>query len=124
MSFYFLQNIAELEPKLQKRKEKLEVFGLTLQPMLVAIGSIINLTTFYVIVNNFKYECTSLVNAINLCFQVFFALDAKYPVDSEMIWYFLQYYIYDITSAKYTRNFVCVDIIWHNIQELISTSRE
>ncbi|XP_072757491.1 uncharacterized protein [Anoplolepis gracilipes] len=80
-----IPNIAELEPKLEKRKEKLEALGLPLQPMVVVIGSIINLTSFYVVVNNVKYESTSLINAVNLCFQIFFALDAKYPVDSEML---------------------------------------
>lgn len=113
-----------MEPKLQKRKEKLEAFGLTLQPMVVTIGSIVNLTAFYVIVNNVKYESTSLINAVNLCFQVFFALDARYPVDSEMVWYFLQYHINNINNAKYTRNFVSVDTIWHDLQELMDALSE
>ncbi|XP_029160239.1 uncharacterized protein LOC114932252 [Nylanderia fulva] len=117
-----IPSIAELEPKLEKRKEKLEAFGLTLQPMIVAIGSIINLTNFYVVVNNIKYESTSLINAVNLCFQMFFALDAKYPIDSEMVWYFLQYHIYDIKNAKYARNFVAVDTTWCDLQELIELS--
>lgn len=87
--------------------------------MLVAVGSIVNLTDFYVIINNIIYVCTSLIGAVDLCFQAFFALDAKYPVDSEMVWYFLQYHVYGITNAKYTRHFVSVDIVWHNIEELM-----
>lgn len=113
-----------MEPKLQKRKEKLESFGLTLQPMVITIGLIINLSAFYVIVNNVKYESTSLINAVNLCYQIFFALDAQYPVDSEMVWYFLQHYIYDINSPKYSRNFISVDIIWHDLQELMAVLSE
>lgn len=107
-----------MEPKLQNRKEKLQAFGLTLQPMVIAIGSIVNLTSFYVIINDIKYEATSLINAVNLSFQVFFALDAKYPVDSEMVWYFLQYHIYGITDEKHTRHFISVDTVWHDLQEL------
>lgn len=68
--------------------------------------------------NDVKYTSTSLMNAINLCFQIYFALDAKYPVDSEMIWYFLQNYIYNITG-KSTRHFISVDTTWHDLQELI-----
>lgn len=63
---------------------------------------------------------TSLPNAIDLCFQTFFALDAKYPVDCEKVWYFLQH-VYSITNEKYSRNFVSVDTIWHDINELMST---
>jgi hypothetical protein len=92
--------------------------------MIITVGSIINLTAFYVIVNNVKYESTSLSNAVNLCFQIFFALDAKYPVDSEMVWYFLQHYIYDINNPKYIRSFVSVDTIWHNLQELMAALSE
>ena len=113
-----------MEPKLQKRKDKLEVFGATLQPMVVAIGSIVNLTNFYVIINNIKHESTSLIDAINLCFQAFFALDAKYPIDSEIVWYFLQYHIYGIMDEKYMRHFISVDTVWHDLQELISVSSE
>jgi len=90
--------------------------------MVIAIGSIVSLTSFYVIVNDIKYTSTSLINAVNLCFQIFFALDAKYPVDSEMVWCFLQHYVYNITSGRDARNFVSVDAICHDLQELISTS--
>lgn len=124
MLFYLFQSIADLEPKLEKRKEKLENYGLTLQPMLVTIGSIVNMTAFYVIVNNTKYESTSLVNAVNLCFQVFFALDAKYPVDSDIVWYFLQYHVYGITDEKYTKNYISVDTVWNDLEDLISSDCE
>jgi len=89
----------------------------------IAVGSLINLTSFYVIVNDVKYTSTSLPNAIDLCFQIFFALDAKYPVDCEKVWYFLQQYVYSITNEKYYRNFVSLDIIWHDINELMSISK-
>lgn len=119
----FFQNIADLEPKLQERKEKLAAYGLTLQPMVVAVGSILKFTSFYVIVNDVKYTSTSLMNAINLCFQIFFALNATYPVDSEIIWYFLQKHVYGIINEKYSRNFVSVDTVWHDIQQLMPVSK-
>lgn len=87
--------------------------------MVIAVGSIVNLTSFYVIVNDVKYTSTTLMNAVNLCFQSFFALDAKYLVDSEMVWYFLQYYVYKITNGKNTRNFISVDTTCHDLEELI-----
>lgn len=64
------------------------------------------------------------MSAVNLCFQAFFALDAKYPVNSEMIWYFLQHQVYGITDEEHTRNFISVDVAWHYIQELMSASEE
>lgn len=119
----FFHNIADLEPKLHKRKEKLEAYGLTLQPMVVAVGSILNLTSFYVFVNDVKYKATSLMNAIDLCFQVFFALDATFPADSEIVWYFLQKSVYNITNETYNRNFVCIDTIWHDVQKIMLTRK-
>lgn len=89
---------------------------------MLAVGPFINLTSFYVLVNDVKYTLTSLPNAVDLCFQAFFALDAKYPVDCERVWYFLQQHVYRITSEKYSRNFVSVDTVWHDIEELMSTS--
>ncbi|XP_039303477.1 uncharacterized protein LOC120357365 [Solenopsis invicta] len=123
-SFIFrVSNIADLEPKLHKRKEKLEAYGLTLQPMVVAVGSILNLTSFYVIINDIKYTSTSLMNAIDLCFKIFFALDATYPADSEIVWYFLQQYIYGITNKKYHRNFISVETTWHDVEQLMLTRK-
>lgn len=121
--YLIFQNIADLEPKLQKRKEKLEAYGLTFQPIVVAVGSILSLTSFYVFVNDVKYTLTSLMNAVDLCFQVFFALDAMYPVESEIVWYFLQQYIYGITNNKESRNFISVDAVWHDVQELMLTRK-
>lgn len=112
-----------MEPKLYKRKKKLEMYGLTFQPTVVAVGSILNFTSFYVIVSDVKYTCTSLLNAIDLCFQVFFGLEATYPTDSEVVWYFLQKYIYDITDKKYYRNFVTVDTVWHDVQLLMLSNK-
>ncbi|KYN21458.1 hypothetical protein ALC57_06167 [Trachymyrmex cornetzi] len=111
--------LTELEPKSQKRKEKLQAFGLTLQSMIVAIGTILNLTDFYIIINNVKYVSTTLMRAVNLCFQAFFALDAKYPVDSEIMWYFL-HQVYGITDEEHIRNFISVNVVWQYIQELMS----
>lgn len=111
-----------MEPKLHKRKEKLQDYGLTLQPMVVTVGSILNLTSFYVIVNDVKYTSTSLMNAINLCFQIFFALNATYPVDCEILWYFLQQYVYGITNKKY-RNIISIDATWHDIEQLMLTRK-
>lgn len=121
--FPFLQNIAQLEPTLQQRKEKLHAVGLTFQPTVVTVGSLMNLTAFYVLINDVKYSMTSLPNAIDLCFQAFFALDARYPVDCERVWYFLQQHVYCITSEKYSRNFISVDLIWHDINEIMETSK-
>ncbi|XP_066586370.1 uncharacterized protein [Prorops nasuta] len=119
---YRIPTTAELEPRLQKRQEKLLGFGLTVQPMVVAVGPIVNLTDFYVFVNDIKYVSTSLMSAIDLCFNAFFALDAKYPADSEMVWYFLQCHVYGITNKEYARNYISVDTVWHDIDELMSTS--
>lgn len=89
--------------------------------MVVIVGSIVHLTSFYVIVNDVKYASTSVMNAINLCFQSFFALNASYPADSEVIWYFLQQHVYGITKQKYQPNFITVDATWHDVQQLMLT---
>lgn len=112
-----------MEPVLQQRREKLRTLGLTLQPTVLAVGSLVNLTSFYVLINDVKYAVTSLTNAIDLCFQAFFALNAQYPVDCEWVWYFLQRFVYCITNEEYSRNFVTVDTICHDIEELMSISK-
>lgn len=56
----------------------------------------------------FKVETP--LKAINICFKNFFALNLKYPVQSDHIWEFIQNFFYDIT-LKQDKKYQFVDNI-------------
>lgn len=50
-----------------------------------------------------------MLDAVDLCYKAFYVLQAKYPVESEVVWNFLQTYVYEIPIRD--KNFVSVDSV-------------
>lgn len=53
-------------------------------------------SNFYVIIDNFSYMCKSVVQALDVCFKVFIAMDMYYPVQCAHIWLLIQQHIYGV----------------------------
>lgn len=60
------------------------------QPTVIIIGSLAKIKKAYIVFNDIKYLLNDVVEAIDTVFQIFFALDCKYPHCSQQIWQFLQ----------------------------------
>lgn len=80
---------------------------LTLQPYVIAVGSLEEVTHFFVVLNDIKYKFQSIVMAIDFCFKLFFVLNLKYSVFCDQIWTFIQKYFYQI-STKFDVNSTAV----------------
>lgn len=76
--------------------------GGTLQPYIVLVGQSIEVVhTRYAIVNNLKYNVTSIGHAIDVYvfhFKVRFALNVKYPAGCFNVWQFFKKGIYKINK--------------------------
>ncbi|XP_055371751.1 uncharacterized protein LOC129618858 [Condylostylus longicornis] len=80
----------------QCRKVKVNI-----QPKIVFIGENIDLT--WVLVSHVKYCFKNPLEAVTACFSVFMGLNIQYPPECKRIWYFVQNYIYKITT-KYDKD--------------------
>ena len=110
-TIHALQIIADLEVKVRRRKEKLASFGLTFQAFIIAIGpTVIDFMSFYVLINDVTYEVSCLVGAVDLCFKAFYALNAKYPPECEVVWNFLQRFVYSIRDKTVTCNMCYIGV--------------
>lgn len=67
--------------------------------MPVLVGSLNNITSTYVIVNDVTYEISSFPRAIDLTFKIFHCLNCKYPINSYSLWLFLQKVVYNISNT-------------------------
>lgn len=92
-----LNTIDELKPYLERQREKCLQNGDTLQPLPVIVGKDNNLKCF-VTIDSYLFETDTVVGCVDTCFKVYHSLKAKYPTESQHIWYFLQKFIYDITE--------------------------
>lgn len=71
--------------------------GNPIQPKVYLIGntSIIG----NVILNEDKYIIQDPLEAFDVCFKIFWALNLKYPPESQTVWYTVQKLIYNISSS-------------------------
>lgn len=62
----------------------------TLQPFMIIVGSIRDISAIYVIVELIKYKVNSILEAVDLTFKIFFVAHCEYPMESCHIWLFIQ----------------------------------
>ncbi|KAF2889931.1 hypothetical protein ILUMI_16242, partial [Ignelater luminosus] len=120
----------DLHTAVQEKQNKLASFGLTVQPFIIILGpSITDIQKVYIRVDETLYVLPSVLKAIDICFKAFILFDIQYPVESEHIWFLIQWAIYNLklksdnpipsvcdvaigiqsTRKQETQNKLCVD---------------
>lgn len=102
------------EEKEEKRKI-LAKHRCHMQPFAAVIGEIESPQQFLVCVNDFFYEVGSVLQAVDITFKSFFALNTPYPSEAEQTWQFLQRAVYGFTTEEDT-HFTGVDTLVNQYQ--------
>ena len=76
----------------------LNVEKLSLYPIILIIGSIINVRKTYVIFNDVWYETNSFLDAVSLTLKTFRTFNYAYPDKARNIWQFVQLAGFDIRT--------------------------
>lgn len=61
-----------------------------LQPIPVLVGPLPQIHTSYVVVNDVTYPANSTIGAVQMCLEIYMALDCDYPSRAQPMWVFLQ----------------------------------
>ncbi|XP_051174558.1 uncharacterized protein LOC127290173 [Leptopilina boulardi] len=92
-----IKNISELKVRLDARREKLKIHGLSEQPLIVVVGeTLINLEAIYVCVSDTCYKFNTVLKAFDVAFKCFYALQLPYPKEVEHSWQIVQFRIFGI----------------------------
>jgi hypothetical protein len=88
----------DIAEKIESRRKHLEEIESTFQPVLLFVGPTTDgsISSYVVLDSDIRYNCSSVFDAIDTTFKLIFALDVKYPRESEQIFLFLQQILYDI----------------------------
>ncbi|KAK3907526.1 Glycerol-3-phosphate acyltransferase 4 [Frankliniella fusca] len=97
--FLHINEPAQLQESLNARKEILFKYKLTLQPLVVAIGGLSDIKQVLIVVDNHKWEVDSVLQGVDVCFKVFFALNSCYPSEARHLWLLIQRAVYDLELA-------------------------
>ncbi|XP_039304444.1 uncharacterized protein LOC105205067 isoform X2 [Solenopsis invicta] len=86
-------NIQRIRSRAQQLKTK------KIQPLVVAVGPTLSLCKdFYVVIDKNYYRFDNIRTAVDTCFKCVHALHAEYFPQSEAIWYFLQFALYELRT--------------------------
>lgn len=91
--------------------------GLTVQPILAIVGEIKSISAVYVIVDDVQYKIETPLKGLDVTFKAYHALCAKYPVEAEHVWSFVQKMIYDI-NTEYDSKYVSVNTLMSDLKSL------
>jgi len=84
--------------------KKAIIFGLTVQPHILIVGSIFEETNSeeriqsFLVINSTNYKLETPLKVVDTCFKSFFTLNYKYPVEGEQVWGFIQKYFFEINT--------------------------
>lgn len=82
---------------IKRRNEYYASLSATVQPYVIVVGDVDNsITAAYVCINSNLWKVGSVLQAVDVCFKSFFALDAEYQVQVYHLWLFVQRALYDI----------------------------
>jgi hypothetical protein len=98
--FMFFQDEAGAKKKLEERKRRLSKHHNSTQPLIIGLGKDYRSVDKYLIfIDNFYYETTSAVNAVDICFTSIFATGAKYDLEARGIWQLIEVAFYKLKAS-------------------------
>lgn len=71
-------------------------YGLTVQPLVVVVGTLSEPQQFFVVANENKFIVNTFLESIDLCFKLHMAMNVDYNFEAIHLWEFIQNYIYKI----------------------------
>lgn len=109
----FGSQISDIQRVLEDKKAHCLAHGLTVQPFIMVIGvNSNNIEQFFVIIEDTKYKFTTFLKALDLVFKTFQVLNLQYPKESELVYTFVQKYVYNIETPY--------DVITPNLVNILS----
>ncbi|XP_044598831.1 uncharacterized protein LOC123275022 [Cotesia glomerata] len=96
-------SIVKIETQVQEIIDKKKSTALaekkTVQPYMLFVGTPEKCTSFYVVVDNYKYKVVDAFTALKLNFQIFFVWNLQFPKSRNNTWVFIQKSIFEISTV-------------------------
>ncbi|XP_029347718.1 uncharacterized protein LOC107883421 [Acyrthosiphon pisum] len=91
----------DLYVQIQSEIENCYSMKTTLQPLICIIGDdYLTAKQFFVYYFNTYYKLPNIVKAVDVCLKIFHVFNLKYPMESELVWTFIQKCLYGIDTEN------------------------
>ncbi|KYN15961.1 hypothetical protein ALC57_11798 [Trachymyrmex cornetzi] len=90
----YINTWADITKIRQEARDKTKKMQISVQPYVIVVGSITNVSDSYVIIDEVLYSTESTLEALDICFKVFHVLKIDYPDASKHLWMLIQKGLY------------------------------
>eukprot|EP00102_Acyrthosiphon_pisum_P025662 XP_016662872.1 PREDICTED: uncharacterized protein LOC100568647 isoform X2 [Acyrthosiphon pisum] len=104
----FKTSIAEIEEYIMKRRSE----NTPIQPIILICGTPNKPKEIIVLFDCIQFKLFSISSAIGVCFKMFHTFNLDYPLQSSIVWLFIQKYFY-LLNTKY-------DKAYHTLGQILS----
>lgn len=104
----FKATITEIEEYILMRCKE----NIPIQPFILICGTPPKPKEIIVFFDCIKYKLFSIASAIDVCFKIFHIFNLEYPIQSSIVWHFIQKYFYMINTNY--------DKAYHTLGQILS----
>ena len=77
----------------------MSAYNTPLQPFVIVVGPTLeSIQASYINLDRILYKVESPLKAVDVCYKIFHALNAKYPPECEQVWLLIQQNLYNYES--------------------------
>ncbi|KAJ8911123.1 hypothetical protein NQ315_003298, partial [Exocentrus adspersus] len=88
----------DVETVIQRKKEKLNKLDVPIQPYVIVERSGTTIRKVYVYINEQLFQVSTVLKAIDTCFQCYHVFNLRYQFESEHMWAFIQHSMYELRT--------------------------
>lgn len=107
-----LMVFGETVETMQAHIEKFCNLGNPIQPFILIVGSIFHQKEILVYFDSILYKLHSVLRAVEVSYKIFHLFNLQYPIESDIVWLFIQKYFFCF-SSKY-------DKPYHKLSQILS----
>lgn len=87
---FSLQSLSQMKENIKIRNELLATYKFPSQPVLVVLGALSSIRQVFIVLDEARWEVSSVAEAFVGVFKMIFGLDTSYPIEARHIFLYLQ----------------------------------
>lgn len=84
----------------KRLQNTLETYGLPLQPRPIVVGSIENIISYHLFIDEVQYNFQSSIEVLEVAFKSYYSLNAHYPPEAKAVWQFIELALFKLEEKQ------------------------
>ncbi|XP_008551904.1 uncharacterized protein LOC103574270 [Microplitis demolitor] len=98
--FFHVQTSNDVLTSWKRLQNTLETYGLPLQPRPIVVGSIENIISYHLFIDEVQYNFQSSIEVLEVAFKSYYSLNAHYPPEAKAVWQFIELALFKLEEKQ------------------------